>query len=161
MRWFLLADVPRELRPQGRGRRRTDHYHLPSLSPHTALKWRGAPPRLEEKVRVGRVELETWCGVPGFVERWSKQRVPQRHAPTERDWRAVTKEVWVADGVEIARVSIEGDVVWTYCVDLDVAREPGRSSFRPWRPLLAAAEADSYAGFLARRVARRGERLAS
>ena len=160
MRWFL-ADVPEELRPPGSARRRTDRYHVASLSAHAALKWRGAPQRLEHKERVGRVELASWCGVPGFAERWAKQRVPRRRAPGDAGWLAVTKEVWIVAGIEVARVAIDGDVAWTYCVDLDVAHEPTRAAFAPWRRLLAGAEPTSYAGFLVGREQRVGERLAS
>ena len=151
MRWFLAEEVPSELHPRRRGRQRTDLYHLPSLSPDSALKWRGAARLLEQKERVGRIELATWCGVSGFVERWSKQRVGRRRRPADGDWLAVTKEVWASDGIERARVSIGDDVVWTLCVDLDAAARAG-AAWDAWRPLLEAAEANSYAGYLAARA---------
>jgi hypothetical protein len=97
------------------------------MSAGTALTWRGAPQRLDDDERV---ELATWCGVAGFVERRSEQRLPRRLAPADRWWPAVTKDVWAAAGIEVTRVSVEGDAVWRYGVDPDVARARARPRSR-------------------------------
>jgi len=152
VRWFIVGDPADDVRPSHPGRWRTDAYHLPSLTPYSCVKWRSGPRRLERKERIGRVELVRWCGVPGFAECWTKQRVPQRRRPEGAAWCDVAKDVWDADGIQIGRAVVNDEVLWTYCVDLDRAAEPSRRALGPWRRLLIEADPNSYAGFLTARL---------
>jgi hypothetical protein len=148
-RWFVASEVGAELATHRPGRCRVDAYHVPSLTPATSVKWRGDAALVEHKRRLGRVELVTWCGVPGFGEQWVKQRQPRRRPPGGAAWREVSKEVWTRAGVEVARFVVGGEEFWTVCVDLACAGEPSGPARRWWRSQLAGAEPSSYAAFLA------------
>jgi len=137
------------LAPRQPGRRRVDCYHLPSLAPDASVKWRGDAARVEHKRRLGRVELVTWCGVHGFAEQWVKDRQPARRRPDGGAWCEVVKEVWMDRGVELARIDVCGELLWTVCVDLANGEEPSATKRRAWASLLAGAEPASYASFLA------------
>ena len=125
-RWFVAGDLPADLRPRQRGRRRVDSYCVPSLSPVSSVKRRGDRRWLEWKVRVGRVELVQCGATIGFAEQWVKQRLDDVPSELARGpWLDVDKRIWRIDGFEIARLTVAGTRWWTVAVRAEVDASAG------------------------------------
>jgi hypothetical protein len=146
-RWFVAGDLPADLRPRRRGRRRIDSYCVPSLSPASSVKRRGDRKSLEWKVRVGRVELVQYGAAVGFAECWVKQQIDES-AP-QGPWVDVDKQIWCVDGGEIARLRVAGGRWWTVAVRTDAYRtSDGTRLVGRMDPLGKVGTAHSYASWL-------------
>ena len=152
-RWFVAGDLPAELRPRQRGRRRVDSYCVPSLSPDSSIKRRGDRRSLESKVRVGRVERVQYGDAIGFAEHWVKHPLDDPPLTLARGpWLAVDKQIWCLDGAEIARLSVAGTRWWTGAVRTMTDASTDRTRLLAWIGALeTAATAHSYASWLAER----------
>ena len=152
-RWFVAGDLPAELRPRRRGRRRVDSYCVHSLSPASSIKRRGGGGSLEWKVRLGRVELVRFGDAIGFAERWAKLQLDEL-APSlaSGPWFDVAKQIWCVDGFEITRLSVAGDRWWTVAVRTEGDVSTDRARLRSLMAALSTTgTAHSYASWLSER----------
>jgi hypothetical protein len=113
-RWFVRGEMA--LDPIGRPRRRTDWYHVQSLAVTTSWKIRGDKGPLEYKHRVAAGPIEIG-GVTGMAEQWAKLRY--RDPRPGGEWMAVHKELWRVAGLEVCRVTIDGERWWSVAVSID------------------------------------------
>jgi hypothetical protein len=150
VRWFVAGDVPAELRPSQRARRRVDSYCVPSLSPLSSTKRRGDRRSLESKVRVGRVEL-VHCGAAiGFAERWEKQQLDKPPpSVTGGPWLDVDKRIWSVGGAELTRLSVAGARWWTVALRLEAGVPSDHARVIAWIDAVSTAGTPhSYASLL-------------
>jgi hypothetical protein len=119
VRWFVPGDVHRSLRPPGRGLKRTDSYHLETLSAARSIKRRGDR-ILEQKWKVGPTSLFERAPVRGCAERWVKQRLGKTAAKRhlQGTWIPIAKQLWRVGSVQVGRLCIAGDEWWTVAVSL-------------------------------------------
>jgi len=152
-RWFVAGDLPADLRPRQRGRRRVDSYCVPSLSPVSSIKRRGDRRSLESKVRVGRVERVQYGDAIGFAELWVKHPLDDPPLALARGpWLDVDKLIWCLDGAEITRISVAGTRWWTGAVRTETEASTDRTRLLAWIGALATAgTAHSYASWLTER----------
>jgi glutathione S-transferase len=150
VRWFVAGDLPTDLRPRRRGRRRVDSYCVSSLSPMLSVKRRGDRRSLECKVRVGRVDLVQYGTAIGFAEHWVKQQLDDPAPALARGpWLDVHKQIWCVDGVEIARLSVAGVRWWTVAVRTGAEASTAHTRLLTWSEALSTAgTAHSYASWL-------------
>ena len=119
VRWFSPGDIDRSLRPRGRGLKRTDWYHLETLSNIRSIKRRGDR-LLEQKWRIGPTSAFDHHPVGGQTERWIKQRLGKTAPGQDLNgtWVPIVKRLWRVGDVQIGRLILEGDEWWTLAVPL-------------------------------------------
>jgi hypothetical protein len=119
VRWFARGDIDRSLRPRRRGLKRTDWYHLETLSTIRSIKRRGDR-LLEQKWRIGPASAFDHHAVGGQTERWIKQRLGKTAPGQDLNgtWIPIVKRLWRVGDVQVGRLILEGDDWWTLAVPL-------------------------------------------
>jgi hypothetical protein len=118
IRWFVRGELPvGRWSKASAGHRRTDWYHLPSLSEISSLKRRGGG-SLERKQRLGVPILVECFGGTAWAERWVKYRSVEMPSQTSAcSWIAVQKRVWQWSGVQLAAIMIDDETWWTIALN--------------------------------------------